>query len=154
MKKFTNKNEAIERLRYLCSKSERCIKDIRGKLKEWNFDGNQDEIIQNLLSDDFINEQRYASAVVNDKIKFSKWGKAKVTYFLKEKGISNDIIMEALQNIIDADYEEIVTKELEKKNKSLKVTDSYQKKQKLLSFAYQRGYDIELTNKIIGILNR
>jgi regulatory protein len=139
--------EILERLRYLCSKSEKCKRDIADKLRSWNFEGDGDKIAEKLQSEGFINEERYALSVVNDKIRFSKWGKAKVRYFLKGKGIDESIIENALENF-NIDYEGIVEKELGKKLKSIKEPDKFKKMQKLLSFAFQRGYDSELARKI------
>jgi regulatory protein len=147
MKNYPSEKEILERLRYLCSKSEKCAYDIREKLKSWNFEGNVQAVIQNLSDEGFINEERYAISVINDKIKFSKWGKGKVRYFLKGKGISNEIVKKNIDDF-DADYEGIIAKELEKKLKSIKETDKLKRKQKLLSFAFQRGYDSDIVYKI------
>jgi regulatory protein len=138
----------LERLRYLCSKSEKCVKDIHDKLKSWNYEGNYDKIAEKLITEGFINEERYAFSVANDKVKFSKWGKAKVKYFLKGKGIGEEIINRAIENLSDDDYENLVLKELTKKLKSIKETDKYKRKQKLISFAFQRGYDNDLIYKL------
>lgn len=146
-----SEKEILEKLRYLCGRSEKCAHDIFEKLRSWGFDGNSTTIIETLTKEGFINEERYAFSVTNDKIKFSKWGKLKVRYFLKGKGISEEIIGRAL-DAIDDSYEDLILKELGKKNKSIKETDKLRRKQKLLSFAFQRGYDSDLVYKIVDKL--
>jgi regulatory protein len=149
MSQSANNTVFLDHMRRLCSTSERCTKDVLEKLRKLNFEGDTEAIIKTLISEGFINEERYAQSVVNDKAKFSKWGKAKIRYFLKGKGIADLLIDKALENLPDEDYKNIITRELEKKLKTIKETDKLKRKQKLIMFAFQRGYDSEIVYKVI-----
>ena len=156
MAKLISEEEALSRLRYLCSKSEKCVQDLRDKLKSWNYNGNPEKIIDLLKEDNFIDEQRFCEAYVRDKIKFSGWGKIKVRYYLKSKRIPENLIDNVLKQISEVEYKDILIKELKKKSKSIKEHDKYKHKQKLLNFAAQRGYETDfiynIVDKIVDLL--
>ncbi len=139
----------LDRLRNLCSKAEKCKKDISMKLLQWHFEGDMEEIIGTLEEEGFINEQRFAQSFANDKIKFGKWGKGKVRYLLKQKGIPVDYIDLAIEIVSEPDYVETVKKEILKKNKTLKAKNEFERKKKLYAFAIQRGYESDISLQII-----
>lgn len=139
---------ALGRLRAICSKTEKCPKDIRDMLIKWNFDGNIQLIVETLKEENFINDERFSNAFVNDKIKFSKWGKIKVAHHLKNKGINSSVIRNSLDSFSESEYLEMVNAEMIKKCRSLNEPDLYKKKQKLFSFGSGRGYEMELLYKI------
>ncbi|MBN1115564.1 MAG: RecX family transcriptional regulator [Bacteroidales bacterium] len=144
-----NYKEALSRLQDLCSKSERCEKDILDKLRAWNFQGDARPIIDSLKQDKFIDEERYTRAFVNDKIKFSAWGKNKILFTLKSKGIKEAIVKSYLGDYPIEDYIKRVEHEIIKKNRDIREENPYKRKQKLLAFAFQRGYENEIVYDFI-----
>ncbi|MBN2484844.1 MAG: RecX family transcriptional regulator [Bacteroidales bacterium] len=150
MQKANIDKAMLDRMRQVCSKSEKCTRDIAEKLKKLDYEGDAESLIETLVVEGFINETRYAQSVVNDKLKFSRWGKAKIRYFLKGKGINSYAIDDALNTVSEPDYEMIIQKELEKKLRTLKETDKTRRKQKLLAFAMQRGYSPEIVYRILN----
>ncbi len=152
--KYITKEEALERLMHLCSRSEKCLYDIRNKLHTWNLIEAYDEITNSLLNNNFINEERYSNSFVNDKIKYSKWGKIKVSYHLRMKGIDESFINRAINNYPEEDYINIVHSELKKKSKSIKITPEENTTwTKLYRFAAQRGYESEIVKTFISEFN-
>lgn len=148
-----DKKEAIKRLKKLCSKKEKCINDIKNKLIEWGFDNDDiEEIIELLTQENYINEERFANAYVHDKIKFEGWGKNKVFYELKRKGIDENVIEKAINNFDDNDYYEKLKNLIEKKKKLLKE-ETFENRQKILRYLYSKGYDIEDIKKFIDVDN-
>jgi regulatory protein len=145
-----SKEEALERLMYSCSRRELCLFDVRRKLMEWQLVESYDDIAELLLTDNFINEERYANSFVNDKIKYSKWGKLKVKYSLVRKGICEQIIYKALSDFPDEDYRQMIHVEIAKKNKTISETNQNKRKQKLIAFAKQRGYEPDTIYEIIN----
>jgi regulatory protein len=144
----------LERLRNICSKSEKCRRDITEKLKQWNFAGDADEIISILTMEGFLDEKRFTHSFVNDKIRFSKWGKNKVRFLLKQKGIQSEFIQQSLDEVPEEEYSDMIEKELIRKSKAIKKGTPYEKKGKLYAFALQRGYDSDITMSLIQkILN-
>ena len=83
-----DKNQALLKAQNICSKSEKCEKDIRFKLKNLNVSENEiEDIILSLIQQNFINEKRFAISFTNEKLKLLKWGRIKIKYALIQKDI-------------------------------------------------------------------
>ena len=88
-------NNSIEKY---CAIQERCIFDVKIKLKEWQISSKKiSQIITNLIDNDFINESRYAESFCRGKFKIKKWGRIKIIYELKKKKISQDNINKGIE---------------------------------------------------------
>ncbi|MEE4114923.1 MAG: regulatory protein RecX [Marinilabiliaceae bacterium] len=146
--------DARERAMYLCSRSEKSLSDIMEKLKHWGLESESDrqKILSELLENDFINEERYCRAYVRDKHMFNRWGRIKLRTMLRAKRISNSIIEEALDELDKDKYYEILKYELGRKRKSLKASNLYDLKAKLLRFGASKGYEPDLIFKAIDEL--
>jgi len=134
--------EAIVKAQNICAEQEKCEYDIRKKLYDWKLPlTDHDAIIESLLKDNFIDEKRYAQFYAKDKFYFNKWGKIKIEYTLKQKNISSENINNALAEIPEIDYHNLLENELIKKIKTLKDKDEYTIKSKLIRFAISRGFE-------------
>lgn len=134
--------QALQRAEELCSIQEKCSADIRIKCKQWGLgEENTKNIIQSLVSNKFIDEERYSKAFMKDKIRFNKWGKNKIRYTLLQKKIKEAIIEKALDEIDEKAYNAMIYEELYKKMKSIKNIDEQGTKDKLIRFGISRGYD-------------
>ena len=112
----------LEKAQYLCSKKEVCTWDIKMKQRKWELNNDEIEnIIEQLVKDDFINEARYSKAFVKDKFNFNKWGRIKIRYELSMRKISQTNINEALEQINEANYISILQTLLEKKHTQIKL---------------------------------
>jgi regulatory protein len=149
-----SENDALERLRELCSRAEKSEYDISKKLDEWGLEDKAEAIISNLRNDRFLDNSRYARAFVIDKIRFNKWGKYKVTYLLRGKKISENDIRDALGAIDPTEYKTIVFEELKKKKASLRIYDLNKIKASIYAFGNQRGYESEIINEFIRMIEK
>ncbi len=147
--------EVYHKFALMCSRKEYSISDIRKKLQNWKLpESKQEEIIKDLVEENYINESRFAEAFVKDKFRFNKWGRQKIKYQLKQKQITEENIETAFEQISQEDYSEMIEKLLESKNKSVKAKSDYERKGKLLRFMAQRGFEIEeVNNGIEKIIN-
>ena len=151
--KTLSKEKALFRAKAICSRQEKCKADILKKLKNWNAKTNDiDEIISTLEKENYIDEKRYTTAFVNDKIKFNKWGKLKILQNLKFKSIPESIIRQSLEEVDEDLYKEIAQHEIEKKHKSLKYGKTGETKAKLLRFGASRGFESEIIYTVINSL--
>jgi regulatory protein len=142
--------EALARLQNLCSTQEKCSGEVREKLRKWNIpEAERDKIIESLMKDKFIDDHRFAGFFVRDKQKINKWGKEKIRYALISKGLKQEIISEALSSLPKENYEESLRELLTRKSKELEKYKSYEKKNRLIRFAIQRGFDYDLIFRII-----
>ncbi|MBQ6689770.1 MAG: RecX family transcriptional regulator [Bacteroidales bacterium] len=135
--------KAADRMRALCSRREYCVSDIRKKLDQALGRDKErvDEVLSVLVRDGYVDEARYAEAYARDKSLLAGWGCMKIRYMLASKGISDEIVRNAL-NGIDTDRAEVrMEKVLIGKCRSLK--DDKDLRTKLIRFGMGRGYDYE-----------
>ena len=141
--------KAIDKMRRLCSRREYCVADIRSKLiKALDADEQKvEEALQILIKEKYVDDLRFATAFARDKASIAGWGEVKIRYMLSAKGISRDVITQALEEVDDSKASARLVKLLENKYKSLK--DDPQCRLKLIRFALGRGYSYdEIVNNI------
>ena len=150
-----NVNEAYSMATALCSKSEKCIADIRKKLYDWQIEvENHDAILEALVENRYIDEERFTRYFVRDKYRFNGWGKIKIRHHLVQKQIPNHLIEQAFAEIDVDDYSEKLISILQTKNRSIKTEDKYERRNKLMRFAAGRGFSLdEIQLTIDNLLN-
>ena len=142
---------ALEKAMAQCSRREYCSDDIRNKLSLWGVDNDDiGKILRILISDNFINEPRYATAFVRDKFKYNKWGKVKISAHLRGKKVPQDIIRSALDSIDNDLYIKLLRELIEAHRKSVKAKNQYDLKAKLLRYGLSKGFE---SNLLYDILN-
>ena len=133
---------ALERLKNFCTLQDRCQFDVIQKMKEWGLlELTQDHILEILITDKYIDEERYAQSFCRGKFRIKKWGRIKIANGLRKKQISNICINKGLNEIEDEEYEILLNNLLEKKNNSLKDKNHFARKKKIASFLIQRGFE-------------
>ncbi len=143
----------LEKTKTICSKQEKCISEIRDKLQKMNIsDTDKDKVINTLIEENFINEQRYASSFVADKFRFNKWGKRKIAHTLRQKGIPGDIAQQALNKIDEPEYQKMIMEELKKKKNTIRPSCKNTVKEKIFRFAQNRGYEHDYIYRFINML--
>ena len=135
----------------ICARQEKCISDIATKLQKWEVDiEDQHKVIDQLLKEKFIDEERYARFYVKDKFVFNRWGRIKIKYQLSFKGIDKNVIEDALSLINPSDYIITLAQLLHHKSKTIKHEDPYKRKNALIRFAAGRGFE---PNHIYNVLD-
>lgn len=136
--------QALSKSMAICSKAEKCISEIQQKLNDWEIcEDDAAEIIEVLIGQKFIDEQRYANYYARDKFRFNQWGKVKIRYMLSSKGIPNDYIQTALNEIDDSDYSITLFNILQEKNRKTNFKNVFDKKAKLIRYAQSKGFEYE-----------
>ena len=144
---------ALEKAMAQCSRREYCSDDIRNKLSLWGVDNDDiGKILRILISDNFINEPRYATAFVRDKFKYNKWGKVKISAHLRGKKVPQDIISSALESIDNDLYIKLLRELIEAHRKSVKAKNQYDLKAKLLRYGLSKGFESNLLYDILNAL--
>ncbi len=145
------KDKALRKAKHLCAKSEKCAKDIREKLRQWGTPVEfYEEIVEALYAGKFLDDLRYAESYVHDKIYLSKWGKQKVVFSLRMKNIPDVTVEKALQEVDSERYEKGLLELLQKKERSVKARNAYEKKAKLIRFGISRGFSMSEIDKILN----
>ena len=142
---------ALTRAMRICSQREFCINDIETKLESWGVAmSNTQKIIDALLKENFINEERYSKAFAKDKFNYNKWGKIKIASHLKAKRISSETIRLALDSIDNDLYLNTIKITLETRKKSIKAKNNYELKAKLIRFGLSKGFESSLLYEALG----
>ncbi len=147
--------QALIKIRWYCAQSEHCRSEVRTKLYQYKIDGIDsqaiEKIINDLVAEDFINEQRYAMAFVKGKFHIKSWGKNKIVQTLKAKGINDKCIASAVKNISTTECRQKLEILIEKWGKTHHENNPLQGKQKLLRYLIGKGYSLD---DILPVLNK
>ena len=149
-KKKLSPEEAFLKAQTYCAYQERCQQEVRDKLYEYGlWPVAVENIIANLITENFINEERFAIAYAGGKFRIKKWGRHKIKAGLKVRKISEYCIKKAMKEISEEDYIKTLRKVLETRAKQTTEKNPIKRKYKLLQYAYSRGFEQELILDIL-----
>ena len=152
MKKDMTEQEAYLQLAALCAQAEHCQQEMRDKMRRWELDEMvQNRIIERLVKERYIDEERYARAFVKDKIRYNKWGRRKVQQALWLKHIDTDIQQRVLDEIGEKEYLDVLRPLLKQKRKGIKAANDYELNQKLVRFALGRGFGFDIIRQCLDV---
>ena len=152
MKKDMTEQEAYLQLAALCAQAEHCQQEMRDKMRRWELDETaQNRIIDRLIKERYVDDERYARAFVKDKIRYNKWGRRKVQQALWQKRIDADIQQRVLDEIDEKEYLDVLRPLLKQKRKSIRAANDYELNQKLARFALSRGFTFDLIRQCMDI---
>ena len=142
--------QATERIRRYCAYQERSHLEARKKLYSFGLYRNDvDDILATLITDGFLNEERFAKAFTGGKFRMKKWGRIKIIHGLESKGVSPNCIRIALREIDEESYIQTLRKLLQDKCLSLSEENPFALREKVSAYAIQKGYEPELVWKEI-----
>ena len=149
------KSEAKEKAMQWCSRKECCCKEMHDKALSWGCSPNEArELLDFLIEQKFVDERRYTEAFVRDKLRFNKWGRVKIVYMLRMQNIDKKMIMDALSEIDQTEYQQILSSELQKKFKPIRHQNPFEISGKLFRFAVSKGFEPEMINEEIFKLTK
>jgi len=134
-----------------CSRSEHCIEEVRQKLWDWKVPSEEHEkIITSLVENNFVNEERYATAYVKDKFRFNHWGRIKIRLMLKAKKIGAATIDDAISCIDEDEYAEVLRSIIESESRKVKAATDYERRGKILRHVVSRGFEPSIASEFIS----
>jgi len=149
-KKSISKKEALQKLASYCAYQDRCLQEVQQKLREYDLvQEEMDWVVESLIAEKFLDEQRFASTFCRSKFNHKKWGRNKIRYALKGKGIEEKLIAKGLLEINEQAYCETLSDLLEKKKKTIKDKEPFKVKKKLYAYAVGKGFEAELVRSTI-----
>lgn len=100
--------EAIDKMQRYCAYQERCHEEVRSKLIALQVYGDQlEQVMSALITEDYLNEERFARSYARGKYRIKKWGRDKILRELKYRKISDYCIRKAMEEITEeGDYDE------------------------------------------------
>jgi regulatory protein len=144
-KKRLSPDDALIKIRNYCAYQERAHKEVRQKLFDYGLHTDEvNEIITRLITDGFLNEERFAKAFAGGKFRMKKWGRLKIQNELEMLGLTPKCVNCGMKEIDEQDYRQTLKNLLTKKSGMLEKENSFRKKDKLARYAISKGYEPEL----------
>ena len=146
------KEQAVQKIKQYCAYQERCHAEVKEKLYSFNlYKKETDEIIAQLIQENYLNEERFAVQFAGGKFRMKYWGRVKIKHSLKQRQVSEYLIKKALAQISETDYSNALNKIATQKLKTLKSEKNiFIKKRKLKDYLLQRGYEAKAINNIVN----
>jgi len=149
-KKYLTNEQAIQKLKQYCGYQERSHQEVVQKLWDLGVSkAEHDTIVSALIEQDYLNEERFALLFAGGKFRMLEWGKKKILYALKEKGVSEYNIKKALKSIDEEAYMKTLRHEAEKKYELLKSNQYLVRKKKTQDYLVQKGFEISLITEVM-----
>ena len=143
-------DQVLDKMAKYCAYQERCVKDVRDKLKTFEIpEEEKAKILDYLLDNRFVNDERFVKSFVRGKVNQSGWGVNKIRFHLIQKGIDKDIIDEALGQTDEEAYRQRLIEILKTKSKTVKADSDFEKKRKLAAYAMQKGFEGSLVWEVL-----
>jgi len=149
-----DKKQALAKAESFCVYQERSQKEVRYKLVEWGMRGDElEEIITDLIINNFLNEERFAKSYASGKFNIKHWGRIKIKQGLKLKGVPDKILQKAIYSIDEDDYLQTIEKLAVKKAESLGENDPFKRKNRLMSYLQTKGFETDLILLVLKASN-
>lgn len=143
--KYVSRDQALVRLQRYCAYQERSHHEVRSKLLDLKIYGDDlEEIISQLIADNFLNEERFARTYARGKFRMKQWGKRRIVQELKRHEVSAYSIRKGLEEIDAEDYRKTLQDVIRKKKNLLALEDGFELQNKLAQYAIGRGFESEL----------
>lgn len=153
MGEWVSKEEALAKMQRYCAYQERCHQEVRSKLLDMGVYGDWlEEVIVQLIEENFLNEERFARSFARGKFRIKQWGRNRIRQELKQRAVSDYCIRMAMQEISEADYRSTLEAILLKKAGALGEEEPFKLRNKLAQYALSRGFEPELARQLIDDL--
>ena len=139
---------ALNKIINYCNYRDRSTKEIKTKLLDLNY---SIEIIDSGKSIELgiVDNFRFSKSFSRGKNQKNRWGKIKIAYELKNKGLSNKEITFGLKSIEEKTYYKVLMKSIEVYKRKSKNFE----KNKLIKHLINKGYETSLVFTTINKLN-
>jgi len=137
--------EAKRALERYCAYQERCHKEVQSKLYDMRMiKAAQEVIILHLLKENYLNEERFAKSFTRGKFLIKHYGRVRIANELKQRNITPTLITQALKEIDDEAYLETLKTLMSKKVESVKESNPFKKKKKIIDYLLRKGFEYNL----------
>jgi regulatory protein len=142
--------QALARLTALCAGAEHCTGEMIDKMTKWEIpEEAQARIMEHLVSNKYVDDERYCRAFVHDKMEYNHWGRRKIEQALYVKHVDKAIQTKVLDEIPDSDFIDILRPLLDQKRRQTRADNNYEMNIKLMRFAASRGFTIDQIRQCI-----
>ncbi|MCI3936796.1 RecX family transcriptional regulator [Chryseobacterium aahli] len=144
-KKLFTFEETKQKLVNYCVYQDRCHAEVEQKMREFVLIPDaKEEILLYLMKENYLNEERFTRSYIRGKFYIKSWGKTKIKMYLKQKGITEKLIVKSFDEIDEDDYVKTIQRLYENYESKLKGLQAYQKKSKTIKYLLSRGFEYEV----------
>lgn len=134
-----------------CAYQERCVWEAKRKMNEKKVsEEDQEQVLDYLIEEKFLDEERFARAFCRGKFILKRWGRNRISMELKMRRIPESLIRKGLTEIDPVAYYDTLCSELEKRWEREKEQDSFKKKYKVSQYLISRGFEYDLIQEAIA----
>jgi regulatory protein len=150
IRKKLTPSEALTRMYRYCAYQERCHSEAKKKLYEFGLSRDDvDELLSRLITEGFLNEERFAKAFAGGKFRMKKWGRLKIVNELEGHGLTANCIRLGLKEIDEEDYYKTLGDLLRKKSDQLTEDNDFVRRDKISKYAIQKGFEPDLVWRLV-----
>lgn len=150
-KKYVSRDAALLKLQRYCAYQDRCHLEARRKLLDLGIYGDDlENILTDLIADNFLNEERFARSFARGKFQQKGWGRQRITQELKQRQISAYCLRKALEEINEQDYQQCLREIIQRKNEQWGTLPPFERRGKIAQYAMSRGYETELIWEMVN----
>jgi len=148
--KKSTPSEAKQKIYRYCAYQERAHQEVRDKLYSYGLhQSDVEEILTQLITEGFLNEERFARAFAGGKFRMKKWGRLKIVRELEQRGLTKNCIRSGLTEINAQDYQSALTELVQKKAEQVDEKNTFVKREKVANYAIQKGFEPDLVWQVI-----
>jgi regulatory protein len=137
--------EAKIRAGAFCAYQERTQQQVRDKLYTYGLHYEEvEQVLTELITEGYVNEERFARAYAGGKFRMKKWGRRKILQGLKQHHLSDYCIKKAMEEIDPEEYMHTLTGLANKKWGATPASSLPQKKQKVANYLLSKGFENDL----------
>ena len=143
----------INKVKQYCTFQDRSHQEVKEKLYALGLHKQQvEELLAQLIEEDYLNEERFATQFARGKFRIKNWGRIKIKYELKQKRVSIYNINKAMEEIDETDYIKTLHKLAKKKWLLIKEGNLMMRKAKTVQYLLQKGYERFLAMQAVDVL--
>jgi regulatory protein len=146
---------ALQKVRHYCAYQERSHAEVRQKLYGYGLWKDDVEAMMALLiTEDYLNEERFAIAYAGGHFRVKHWGRIKIRYELRQKQVSEYNIKRGLESIDEEDYLKVLSSLAKEKWNSINHADQtdFIKSVKTQAYLIQKGFEADLVQSTIRLI--
>ena len=150
MNSLPETGEILQKIRHYCTYQERYIREVQDKLKSWAVQKQHIPSIINLLQQEgFLSEERFAKVFAAGRFHHNRWGREKIEFELRIKGIPIEIVEKGLVEIDDEEYLQMLKEVISRKYDEIKAEKNSNIREKIINFAFGKGYEMDLILQVL-----
>jgi regulatory protein len=142
--------EAIAAIQRYCAYQERSHQEVKRKLFDYGLHTDEvNELLARLITEGFLNEERFAKAFAGGKFRMKQWGRLKIEHELEHRGLTKNCIVRGINEIDASDYAKTLKGLIAKRVKQTPEINIFKKRNKVARFAISKGYEPELVWEVV-----